>query len=151
MPGGKPIVLIVHAQTDPPLPELGEEAANVREAVLRSGNCEPHILLAASTDRIFNELNERGDRIAIVHYAGHANGEGVVLQQFYDCLAAGHAIEHAFKQAEAFRWVFQSSSITGADVNDSQALLGIVLAVEPVAVAMRLEFCLVENPTDMTL
>lgn len=117
MPSGKPIVLIVHAQTDPPLTELGEEAANVREALLRPGNCEPHILLAASTDRIFNELNERGERIAIVHYAGHAKGEGVVLQH-RDASGSGKKLAHiaglasGFGQLENLHFVFLNGCAT---------------------------------------
>jgi hypothetical protein len=78
---GKPIVLILHAQTIPPLKELDEEAANLREALLGSDICEPHILPSANLERIFTELRERGDRIIAIHYAGHANGNGIMLQQ----------------------------------------------------------------------
>ena len=37
MLGGKPIVLIIHAQTKPPLVELDEEVANLQDALRKAG------------------------------------------------------------------------------------------------------------------
>ena len=99
---GKPIVLILHAQTTPPLKELDEEAANLREALLDSDICEPHTLLAANLERIFTELRERGDRIIAIHYAGHANGSGVMLQQSGSA-GAGEKLAHISGIASALK------------------------------------------------
>ena len=99
---GKPIVLIVHAQTTPPLKELGEEAANLRLALLDSDICEPHTLLAANLESIFTELRERGDRIIAIHYAGHANGSGVMLEQSGSA-GAGEKLAHISGIASALK------------------------------------------------
>ena len=76
---GKPTCLITHAQTHPPLAALDEEVARVREAFVEAGSAEPQPLLAATKERIFDELTKRGERIVVVHFAGHANGKGVLL------------------------------------------------------------------------
>ena len=123
MAEGEPIALIIHAQTNPPLKELDEEAANIRDALLKSGLCEPHILLAASADRIFQELNERGDRVVAIHYAGHANGEGVLLPSGERSNPNGQlshieGLAGRLKQLKKLRVVFLNGCATRDQVTD---------------------------------
>ena len=124
MSEGKPIVLIIHAQTKPPLVELDEEAANLQEALRKGGGCEPRILLAANSDRIFSELNECGDQIVAIHYAGHANGGGVMLPLSGDGAESAGRLSHIeglagrLKQLKNLRFVFLNGCATKDQVTD---------------------------------
>ena len=80
MEAERPIVLIILAQTTPRLPELDAEVGELKAAISRTGTYEPVVLESASTGRIFDELDQIGERVRIVHYAGHANGAGVMLK-----------------------------------------------------------------------
>ncbi len=124
MSGGKPIVLIIHAQTKPPLVELDEEAANLQEALRKGGGCEPRILLAANSERIFAELNDCGDEIIAIHYAGHANGTGVMLPLSGEGSESAGRLSHIeglagrLKQLKNLRFVFLNGCATKDQVTD---------------------------------
>ena len=124
MLGGKPIVLIIHAQTKPPLVELDEEVANLQDALRKAGGCEPRPVLAANSERIFAELNDCGDRVVAIHYAGHANGGGVMLPVSGDGVAAAARLSHIeglagrLKQLKNLRFVFLNGCATKDQVTD---------------------------------
>ena len=82
MMGGKPIALIVYVDTGRALNYLGEEAREVQDRLLRTDTCDVRLIPAAQAQNVFSQLQakENRDRIVLFHYAGHANGEGVVLQ-----------------------------------------------------------------------
>ena len=111
-----PIVLIIHAQTRPSLPELDREVANLRDTFLQSREFEPHILTDASPNRIFAELRDRGGRVAVIHYAGHANGKGVLLPDGggEGGVAFGHAagLADALRQLDSLRVLFLNGCAT---------------------------------------
>ena len=78
----KPIVLIVYADTGPALGHLAEEARDLRAALRDSGVCDPEVVPAARSSDLIAELQSKAlrDRVAVIHYAGHANGQGVFLR-----------------------------------------------------------------------
>src|SRR5262249_51552032 len=79
--GAKPVVLLVYADTGQPLPSLKDEVTTIAAALKASGRCEVVSIGAATLDALLAPLNDAGmrDRIRVVHYAGHANGQGIEL------------------------------------------------------------------------
>ena len=95
-----PIVLLVYAndRVDPAnhLRNLSEEIGRIRDALQaaeRAGLCQVLIEANASADRLFSVLQDSRyrNRIAILHYAGHANGYQLLLES----ASGGHGAAHA--------------------------------------------------------
>ena len=95
-----PIVLLVYAndRVDPAnhLRNLSEEIGRIRDALQaaeRAGLCQVRIEANASADRLFSVLQDARyrNRIAILHYAGHANGYQLLLES----ASGGHGAAHA--------------------------------------------------------
>src|SRR5688572_26316242 len=63
------------------LRNLPEEARRVAQ-VLKSaaGSCEVVLLQNVTADQVFDAFQEYRDRVALFHYAGHANGFQLLLE-----------------------------------------------------------------------
>ena len=123
----KPIALVVYAQTGASLSQLGEEARNLRRALRSSLDCEPLLVPAATIEDVIAELQLKQcrDRVVIFHYAGHANGEGVILrsaegpeeERSKGQLAYIEGLVGILKQQKQLKLVFLNGCSTAAQVD----------------------------------
>ncbi|MEI6486197.1 MAG: CHAT domain-containing protein [Sphingomonadales bacterium] len=83
---------------DAHLPLLKRERASI-SALLQKMENRGAIQLAedpaASIDGLFDQLTALGPRLAILHYGGHANGGGLLLENTPQAGAAGNQFAHA--------------------------------------------------------
>lgn len=95
-----PIVLLISANDrinpDKHLRNLSEEINRIRDALQaaeRAGLCDVLVESNASVDRIFSVFQDPRyrDRIAILHYAGHANSYHLLLES----ASGGHVVAYA--------------------------------------------------------
>ncbi len=77
----KPVVLLIYADTGQPLAHLKEETDAIASHLSSSGLCDVEIVPAATLTNVVTTINDPAlrDRVVIVHYAGHADGQGIQL------------------------------------------------------------------------
>jgi WD40 repeat protein len=85
--GRKPVIMLVSANTGQPLSWLEDEVATIDAELTAGGRCDIVHLAAATLGDLYKALNDEGtrDRIRVVHYAGHANGQGIELVETAGC------------------------------------------------------------------
>jgi WD40 repeat protein len=78
----KPVVLLIYSNTGPALDWLKPETDAIEAHLSAPGLCDVKILPAATLSDVVTAINDPAiqDRVAIVHFAGHANGQGIQLQ-----------------------------------------------------------------------
>ncbi len=111
------------------LPKLDQEEEQVYESLMTrhdAGDIELFTLRRAKLDSIFQHLNRFGDRVAVFHYAGHADGTALQLED-----GAGQAAGLAMKlsQLNNLQVVFLNGCSTRAQVAGlKEAGVGAVIA-----------------------
>ncbi len=78
----KPVVLLIYTHTGEALDSLKPETEAIEAHLVASGLCDVRIVAAATLADVVTAINEPAlrDRVSIVHYAGHSNGQGIQLQ-----------------------------------------------------------------------
>ncbi len=78
----KPVVVLIYANTGSALNCLKPETDTIAAHLKDSGLCDVRLVPAATLSDVVTAITdpELQHRVAIVHYAGHANGQGIQLQ-----------------------------------------------------------------------
>jgi len=122
---GKPLVIIVATAADPSgnyLPQLAKERREIRaglQSAKDKGLCELVLEADATATSLFDVLQEYGDRVGILHFAGHANSQEILLDS-QDCsretVSAGGLATFLGQQC-GLQFVFLNACSTYGHVN----------------------------------
>ena len=131
----KPVVLLIYANTGQPLAYLKEETDTIAGHLKASGLCDVETAPAATLTDVVTVLNAPAlrDRIVIVHYAGHANGQGIQLGSekgdAQDELAHMRGLAGVLKQQPHLRLLFINGCASREQVLElTQAGIPLVVA-----------------------
>ena len=109
----KPVALLVQAQKGAELLHLRDEVKAIRQD-LREAGFQVITLTSPTLESIKSLLSSPRfrDRVCIFHYAGHANGKGVILQGNDGEMAYMQGFAKLLKHQQALRLVFMNGCLT---------------------------------------
>ncbi len=120
-----PVILLVFANDRAPhgawLRALDREHDRITDALahaVRGGLCQVETVYNATHDQFFERLTRFSSRIVGIHFAGHANADGLCLdsEERRPLTAAMQSLIDAFEQLPRLRWIFLNGCGTEAHV-----------------------------------
>lgn len=116
----KPVIYLIFPDHErAALPRLEGERLRILEAFqepIRKEKVDVVYSGSANPDQIFNDLETYKDRIAIIHYAGHANSEGLL---FDGKLSRAEGLAKAFGMQKKLKLIF----LNGCSTYEQESLL----------------------------
>lgn len=114
----KPLAVIVEANAGNSLPHLDEEVEEVKKSLEESGLFEVILASSARLEDVLNMLKspDYQNRIVVFHYAGHADGKGLMLTTSSgdNQMAYIQGLVNFFKHQENLFLVFMNGCMTKA-------------------------------------
>jgi WD40 repeat protein len=108
-PDTRPVALLIYSTAGDSLPALQAEVDGI--AAHLSNTFEVKQIPSATLDDLLKCTGDKNfrEQIVVIHYAGHANGEGVLLARGggpHDQFAHAEGLAEVFKRLTQLRWVF---------------------------------------------